>query len=203
MILLYYLGVLLISSQQEAFENLKSRLYSTSVLAYPNFKLPFILTTDASKVAIAAILSQVQDGVERPIAYASRQFNTAEKAYTTSENEMLALVWATKYFRCYLYGTKFIVRADHYVLIYLRNYSDHNSRLLRWSLKLSELDFIVEHRPGTKIAHIDALIRHVGKVTLNNCLDKATILQEQKTDAFCKKQIADCYSIKSDFFLDN
>jgi len=136
---------------------LKSRLCSTPVMAYPNFKLSFILTTDASKVAIAPILSQVQDGVERPIAYASRQLNSAEQAYTTSEIEMLALVLATKYFRCHLYGTKFIVRTDHCALTYLRKFADHNSRLLRWSLKLSALDFVVEHRPGTKIAHVDAL----------------------------------------------
>ena len=58
---------------QQVFEELKYRLSTTPVLAYPNFELPFILTTDASKVAAAAILSQVQDGVERPIAYASRQ----------------------------------------------------------------------------------------------------------------------------------
>ena len=93
------------------------------MLAYANLKLPFILTTDASKVEIDAILSHVQDGVERPLAYASRQLNTAEEAYTTSEIEMLALVWATKHFRCYLYGTKFIVRTDYY----LRNFADHNN----------------------------------------------------------------------------
>jgi hypothetical protein len=91
-------------SQQEAFEELKYRLSTTPVLAYPNFKLPFILTTDAFKVAVAVILSQVQDGVERPIAYASRQLNKAEQAYSTTEAEMLAFVWATKYFRCYLCG---------------------------------------------------------------------------------------------------
>src|SRR5215469_5563551 len=86
-------------SQQEAFEGLKEKLCTTPVLAYPNIKLPFILTTDASKTAVAAILSQVQDGVERPLAYASRQLNSAEQAYSASEAEMLALVWATKYFR--------------------------------------------------------------------------------------------------------
>ena len=59
-------------SQQEAFENLKTKLCTTPVLAYPNFDLPFILTTDASKVAVAAILTQEQDGIERPIAYASK-----------------------------------------------------------------------------------------------------------------------------------
>jgi len=65
--------------QQQDFHSMKDRLCTTPVLAYPNFDLPFILTADASKLAIAAILSQVQDGKERPIAYASRQLNTEEQ----------------------------------------------------------------------------------------------------------------------------
>ena len=134
--------------QQQAFQSVKDKLCTTPVLAYPNFKLPFILTTDASKMAVAAILSQVQDGVERPIAYASWQLNEAEQAYSVSEAEMLALVWATKYFRCYTYGKQFLVRTDYSAFSYLRNFADHNSHLLRWSLKLSKLDFVVEHRAG-------------------------------------------------------
>jgi hypothetical protein len=102
-------------SQQEAFDLLKQKL-STIVLAFPNFNLPFILTTDASKVAVAAILSQVQKGVERPIAFDSRQKNTAEQSYTASEFEMLALVCATKFFCCYLFGRKFLARTDHSAL---------------------------------------------------------------------------------------
>ena len=72
---------------------------------------------------------------------------------------------------------------------------------MRWSLKLSELDFVVEHRPGTKIAHADALSRHVGTVMLSSCLDKSTILQGQKKDAFCMKQAPGSHSSKSEFFL--
>jgi len=136
--------------QQQAFVSMKDRLCTTPVLAYPNFELPFILTTDASKVAIAAILSQVQDGKERPIPYASRRLNTAEQNYTVSKQEMLALVWATRYFRCYLYCKRFLVRTDHAALTYLQKFADHNSRLLRWSLKLSELDFVVGHRSGSR-----------------------------------------------------
>ena len=79
-------------SQKEVFEGLKNKLYTTPVLAYPNFELPFILTVDASKLSVAAFLSQVQDAVERPIAYASRQLNRAEQSYSASESEMLALV---------------------------------------------------------------------------------------------------------------
>ena len=70
------------SSQQHAFDSLKDRLCTTPVLADPNFKLPFILTTDAPKVAIAAVLSQVQNGLERPIGYARRQRNTAQVIFS-------------------------------------------------------------------------------------------------------------------------
>ena len=171
-------------SQQKAFESIKEKLCTAPVLAYPNFDLPFILTTDASQVAVAAILSQVQNGVERPIAYASRQMNRAEQYYSASEIEMLALVWATKYFRCYLYGKQFLVRTDHAALSYLRNFSDSSSRLMQWSLRLSEFDFVIEHKAGTKISHVDALRRHVGAIMEDGLPDKERFLEEQKKRPF-------------------
>ena len=70
--------------QQSAFEALKIALCSEKVLAYGNFDSQFILTTDASKTAVAAILSQIQDGVERPISFASPQLNPAESRYSAS-----------------------------------------------------------------------------------------------------------------------
>jgi len=182
---------------------MKDRLCATPVLAYPNFELPFILTTDASKMAIGAILSQVQDGKERPIAYASRQLNTAEQNYTVSEKEMLALVWATRYFRCYLYGKRFLVMTDHAALTCLQKFADHNSRLLRWSLKLSELDFVVEHGTGSKIGHVDALSRHVGAITNPDPLSREYIRQEQSKDVFCGRQNPGTYNSKSEFFVDS
>ena len=172
------------------------------MLSYPNFSLPFILTTDASKLAVAAILSQVQDGVERPIAYTSRQMNTAEQRYTAFEAVMLTLVWATKYFRCYLYGNIFLVWTDHSALTYLRNFADQNSRLLRWSIKMSELDFIVEHMSGSKIGHVDALSGHVGAVKHGATLSKEIVLRGQEKDAFSMKQAPGTYNSKCEFFLD-
>ena len=94
---------------------------------------------------------------------------------------MLALVWAAKYFRCYLYGKRFVARTDHSALSYMRKFADSNCRLLRWSLKLSELDFVVEHRPGPKIGHADALSRHEGAVTLANTLDRDRVFAANKT----------------------
>jgi transposase InsO family protein len=128
--------------------------------------------------------------------------NAAERNYSASESEMLSLVWAVKYFRCYLYGKRFVVRTDHSALTYLRSFADNNSRLLRWSLKLSEFDFIVEHRPGTKIAHADALSRHVGTVTLDDNLDKENIRSEQERDEFCSKQNPGALSRNREFFRD-
>jgi len=98
-----------LEQQQAAFEALKAALSSEQVLAYPNFDSQFILTTDASQTAVAAILSQTQDGVERPISFASRKLNPAESRYSASELEMLAVSWATRHFRCYLYGKQFVL----------------------------------------------------------------------------------------------
>ena len=120
------------------------------VLAYPNFKLPSILSVDTSRTSLGAILSQIQNGLERPLAYASRQTNRSEQLYTTSKLEMQALVWATNQFRCFLLGRTFLARTDHASLMYLRKFADENTRLFRWSIKLSGLDFVVEHKAGQK-----------------------------------------------------
>jgi hypothetical protein len=164
--------------QQQAFEEMKERLFTTPVLAYPNFNLPFILTTDASKIAVAAILSRVQDAKRRPIAYASRQMTKAEQVYSTSEAEMLVFVWGTKYFRCYLYGKQFVVRTDHSALSYLCRFAVNNSRLMRWPLRVSEFDFVIEHRAGSKTGHVDALNRHVITVVDQKILSKERIFRQ-------------------------
>jgi hypothetical protein len=111
------------SSQQAAFEKLKEVIWTEQVLAYPDFKSQFILTTDASKVTVAAVLSKVQDGVERPIAFASRQMNRAEQNYCASEAEMLAVIWATNQFRCYFNGKRFKVRTNYSALTYLHKFT--------------------------------------------------------------------------------
>jgi hypothetical protein len=189
-------------SQQEAFEKLKVTLCTTPVLAYPDFSQS-ILTTDASKIAIAVILSQVREGVERPLAYASRQLTKAESVYSASETEMLALMWAAKHFRCYLYGRKFVVRTDHAALTYLKNFADQNARLKKWSMKLSGLQFTVEHRAGGKIPHADALSRHVGTIRHEVGLSPEVVGLEQAKDPCCQRLNPGTYSDKCEFFLDD
>ncbi|KAL5473290.1 hypothetical protein EMCRGX_G027757 [Ephydatia muelleri] len=92
------------SSCQAAFEDLKSRLVAPPILAYPNFQLQFLLYTDASDSAIGAVLSQMQEGQERVIAYWSRKLQKTERNYSTTEREALAVVSALKEFYPYVYG---------------------------------------------------------------------------------------------------
>ena len=91
------------TQQQNAFEELKSRLTTTPILAMPTDDDMFILDTDCSDKAAGAVLSQIQNGVERPIAYASRSLNNAEKAYCTARKELLAVVYGLKQYRMYLH----------------------------------------------------------------------------------------------------
>jgi len=111
-------------------------------------------------------------------------------------------VWAAKHFRCYLYGRKFVVRTDHAALTYLKNFADQNARLMRWSMKLSELQFTVEHRAGKKIPHADALSRHVGAIRQTIGLSPEEIAREQARDLFCQRLNLGTHADKGEFFLD-
>jgi len=149
------------SEQQNAFDILKKKLITAPVLKYPDFNSEFILTTDASDFAIGAILSQGIVGQDRPIAYASRILSKAEQNYNTTEKELLAIVWAVKHFRPYLYGTKFKIVTDHKPLIWLFNITDPGSRLIRWRLKLEEYDYKILHKAGKSNTNADALSRQI------------------------------------------
>jgi hypothetical protein len=84
---------------QEAFEYLKKRLVTTPILAHPDFNKPFIIMTDASALGLGAVLSQKDDsGREVVIRYASRRTNDAERSYSATNLECLAVVWAVQYF---------------------------------------------------------------------------------------------------------
>lgn len=145
--------------QKSAFESVKSCITSPPTLSYPNFELSFTLQTDASSVGLGAILTQELEGVEHVIAFASRALSGAEKKYSTTEQECLAVVWSIKKFRPYLEGYKFKVLTDHSSLRWLHNLKNPTGRLARWALELLEYDYTIEHRKGA-LHHVpDALSR--------------------------------------------
>lgn len=147
----------------ECFNTCRNLLISEPVLTYPDFNKEFELTTDASNYAIGAILSQNN----HPICYASRTLNAPEINYSTIEKELLAIVWACKYFRPYLFGRKFKIFTDHKPLKWLFSLKEPNSRLVRWRLKLEEYDYSIEYTKGKSNHAADALSRYPPKINLN------------------------------------
>nr|GEY96225.1 reverse transcriptase domain-containing protein [Tanacetum cinerariifolium] len=127
----------------QAFRTLKDKLTEALILIAPNWDQPFELMCDASDYAVGAVLGQRIEKHFRPILYASKTMNQAEANYTTTEKEMLAVVYAFKNFCSYLIMNKSIVYTDHSALKYLFAKKDAKARLLRWILLLQEFDFKV------------------------------------------------------------
>jgi hypothetical protein len=141
----------------EAFEKLKSALVSAPILAYPTAEGEFILDTDASDVAIGAVLSQVQEGVVRVIAFASNNLTAAQRNYCTTHKELLAVVLFTRHFRHYLLGRPFLVRTNHGSLTWLLRFKQINGQLARWLEELSQFDMTIIHRLGRLHNNADAM----------------------------------------------
>jgi len=168
------------SSTEKAFNNLKSRLISAPVLAYPDFNKPFILHTDASGTGIGGILSQETETGERPIAFISRSLNKAERNYATTEQEALAIVWSLKTFRPYVYGHPCILYTDHAPLRFLTSSTLTNSRLIRWSLSLQDYTLEIRYKSGSTNQAADALSRN----PVFTVLSEDSIVTEQINDKF-------------------
>ncbi|CAH2090167.1 unnamed protein product [Euphydryas editha] len=145
---------------QLSFETLKVKLTSAPLLIYPDFTKPFVLTCDASNHAIGAVLSQGPVGKDQPIAFASRTLNKSETNYSTTEKELLAILYGCKTFRPFLYGRKFQILTDHRPLKWLFNHKDPSSKLQRWRLKLEEYEYEIVYRKGRLNSAADALSRH-------------------------------------------
>ena len=182
--------------QQNAYQNLKRCLSSSPLLKYPNFDLPFVISTDASQYALGAVLSQEYDGNLYPIAYYSRGLNVHEVNYAVIEKEALAIICAMENFRPYVYGTHFklIIKTDHKPLKWLFNVKDPGSRLLRWRLKLENYNYEIQYVSGKNNSVADALSRdpRFDNVTYKNnlSLDVPSISDINLTKDFDKFEVA-------------
>ena len=151
---------------QDTFDELKQKLTQAPVLAFPDFSKSFILETDASGSGLGAVLAQEQeDGMVKPICYASRTLQTHEKNYGVSELEALAVVWVVKHFRVYLYGHKCKVYTDHEALMSLMNTPHPSGKLARWRLALQELDLTIHYCPGKLNQSADSSSRSLQSIT--------------------------------------
>ncbi|XP_073265902.1 uncharacterized protein [Populus alba] len=144
---------------EEAFVKLKNLLTSAPVIQPPDWSLPFEIMCDASDYAVGAVLGQRKDKKPYVIYYASKTLNSAQMNYTTTEKELLAVVFACDKFRSYLVGSPVIVFSDHAALKYLLSKKDSKARLVRWILLLQEFDITIKDKKGTENVVADHLLR--------------------------------------------
>ena len=146
---------------QSAFEVLKELCVNAPILAFPDYKLPFILHTDSSTEGLGAVLYQKQEGKLRVIAYASRSVTKTESNYPAHKLEFLALKWAIcEKFHEYLYGsTPFEVYTDNNPLTYVLTTAKLDACGQRWVAKLANYNFTIQYRSGQSNVEADALSR--------------------------------------------
>ena len=146
--------------QEQAFEGLKAALASAPILVFPDFDKPFVIISDASEQAKGAILCQVRDGLERPIAYLSKAMNKYEKNYGITDKEGCSSTWAIRKWRAYVHGSHTVLITDHSALKSLTtNKQLESMRQQRYAMDLQEHSIEIVHRAGALLHLPDALSR--------------------------------------------
>lgn len=149
---------------EKSFHHIKNCLISAPILSCPDFSKPFCVQTDASAFGLGCVLSQHHNDGEHVICFLSRSLTKAEKNYSTTERECLAVIWAIEKLRPYLEGSHFEVITDHHSLIWLNSLKDPTGRLARWAVRLQQHDFTIIHRKGREHVVPDILSRSVPNV---------------------------------------
>ncbi|GBO03898.1 Retrovirus-related Pol polyprotein from transposon 17.6 [Araneus ventricosus] len=145
--------------QQDAFETLRKSLITPPVLKQPDGSKPFRIRTDASSYALGAVLTQGEGSEEHVIEYASRLLIPAERNYSTTEREALAVVWALEKFRGYFESQEIIIASDHQSLKWLMSIQSPSGRLARWALQIQSFNPKIEYTPGKANVLADMLSR--------------------------------------------
>ncbi|CAM8934263.1 unnamed protein product [Rhodiola kirilowii] len=146
---------------QAAFDDIKAALTSAPIIQAPDWTQPFEIMCDASDYAVGAVLGQRKEKKPVVIHYASRTLDAAQQNYSTTEKELLAVIFALEKFRPYLLGSKIVVFSDHAAIRYLMTKKESKPRLIRWILLLQEFDVEIKDKKGIENTVADHLRRIV------------------------------------------
>ena len=141
-----------------AFESMKRKLTSAPIISTPYWELPFELMCDISDYAVSVVLGQRKNKVFHAIYYANRMLNDAQLNYATTENELLAIVFAFDKFKAYLIG-KVTIFTYHSAIKYLMTKKDAKPRLIMWVLLLQEFDGEIKDKKVSENLVVDHLSR--------------------------------------------
>ena len=147
---------------QKSFEELRSHLTTAPIVRAPNWQLPFEVMCDASDLSIGAVLRQREGRKPYVVYYASKTLNEAQRNYTTTEKELLAVVYALDKFQAYLVGSDIVMFTDHSALKYLLTKKNAKARLIRWVLLLQEFNLQIKDKNGVENVVAD----HISRLTI-------------------------------------
>lgn len=188
--------------QRQAFQMLKQKLATPPVLKIFNPQLKTELHTDASAVALSAILMQQHDTGLHPVHYMSRKTSEVQSRYSSYELEALAIIEGLRKFRHYLFGLKFKIITDCRAFELTLRKRDLTPKIARWVMFLNEFDFQIEHRVASKMAHVDALSRYPYVAVVCSLQDNIRVAQDQDSGLHAIKEILKEKSYE-DYWLEN
>ena len=165
-------------SCQKAFEEIKFRLVEAPIMAKPDWNREFEIMCDASDFAMGDVLGQIDEKVLKAIYYASKTFNEAQENYSTTEKEMLAIVFACEKFRPYILGSHVVIHTNHAAIKYLMAKKEAKPRLIRWVLLLQEFDLEIKDKKGSD----NVIADHLSRVERNKAEEEETGLKENFPD---------------------
>lgn len=146
---------------QAALQKLQTCFNNKPFLCLPDLSRHFIVSADASDVAVGSTLLQASSESELlPVMFASRKLSSPETRYSVCEREALAVYWGVNKFKRFLYGQHFFIITDHRPLETINNGSIKNARIMRWFLSLQAFNFTVIYRPGKENVLADYLSRY-------------------------------------------
>ena len=176
--------------QQQAVRTVNEALAVHTLMRYPDHaaaaaaetQRPFVLATDACKDGFGAVLSQAdENGVEQPIAFASRATIASEKRWSTTDLEAGAIVFGVKKFRHMLWGCPFVLYTDHRALQYMESLREKTARGARWSEFLQAFPHTIKYKKGSANSNADATSRNPIPATAD---DEAEEQREQLVEAY-------------------
>ena len=180
-------------SCERSFEDIISKLVEAPIMAKPDWDKEFEIICDASDYAMGAVLGQRTGKMFKAIYYASKTFNEAQENYSTTEKEMLAIVFAFENFRPYILGSHVIIHTNHAAIKYLMAKKEAKPRLIRWVLLLQEFDLKIKDKKGCDNVIVDHFSR----------IEKPTVQEEEEEIAehFLDEQLFQL-SLKSPWYAD-
>ena len=166
---------------QYSFEEIKSRLVEAPIMARPGWNKEFEIMCDASDYAMGAVLGHKANKMFKAIYYSSKTFNEAQENYSTTENEMLAMVFSCEKFKPYILGSHAIIQTDHAAIKYLMAKKEAKPRLIIWVLLLQEFDLEIKDKKSCD----NVIANHLSRV------EKSTVKEEEMevTENFPNEQL--------------